>query len=310
MKTRREFLSSSAKCAAGLSLFGSQVYSAQSRAATSTEFGNSELVVLSDGHLSLPSRLILPTSIDEAEKSTFLSANNLNQELFEPDCNLALWRINDHVILFDVGAGSNFMPSAGKLLEDLDSLGIDPAEVTDVVFTHAHPDHLWGLVDDFDELAFPEAAFYMHQVEWDYWRKDSTFDALPDERKSFAVGAKNRFAYLEDQINLFNYGDEILPGVEAVDTHGHTPGHTSFALHQGSNSVLVLGDALTHPIISFQKAKWPSGSDQDPEAGRTTRLALLDRLTQDKMQVLGYHLPHPGLGTVERMDSAYRYVGA
>jgi len=303
--TRRHFLAKSVACAALIA----QSHATRSVAGTNTELGDSELTVLSDGNLSLPSRLILPDSIDQAEKETFLNANNLNVSQFEPDCNLTLWRTGDRLIIFDVGAGSHFMPSAGKLLEDLESLEIDPADVTDVVFTHAHPDHLWGLLDDFDELAFPEAAYFMHKTEWDYWRDDNTFNELPDERKSFAVGAKNRLAILEEQINLFAYGDEILPGVEAVDTHGHTPGHTSFALHQGSDSVLVLGDALTHPIISFQKAGWPSGSDQDPEAGRATRLSLLDRLVQDKMRVVGYHFPHPGLGFVEKSGSVYRYVG-
>ncbi len=302
--TRRQFLSNSVGCA----VLVAKACSTRSIAGTKTDLGGSELIVLSDGNLSLPSSLILPDDIDQTEKEAFLVANNLNGSHFEPDCNLALWRTSDRLILFDVGAGSNFMPNAGELLGDLESLEIDPADVTDVVFTHAHPDHLWGLLDDFDEMAFPQAAFYMNKAEWDYWRDDNTIDKLPEERKSFAVGAKNRLAILQDQINLFGYGDEVLPGIEAVDTHGHTPGHTSFALHQGSNSVLVLGDALTHPIISFQKAGWSSGSDQDPEAGRATRLSLLDRLAQDKMQILGFHLPHPGLGSVEKNGSEYRYI--
>jgi len=303
--TRRQFLSRAVGCAAVVA----HAYSTRGVAGTKTDLGDSELTILSDGNLSLPFGFILPDSVDQAEKEAFLDANNLNVSHFEPDCNLALWRIDDRLVLFDVGAGSNFMPSAGKLLSDLESLAIDPADVTDVVFTHAHPDHLWGLLDDFDELAFPEAKFYMHETEWDYWRDDNTIDELPEERKAFAVGAKNRLALVEEQINLFAYGDEILPGIEAVDTHGHTPGHTSFALHQGSNSILVLGDALTHPIISFQKAKWPSGSDQDPDAAITTRLSLLDRLSEDKMQIVGFHLPHPGLGYVEKSGSEFRYVG-
>lgn len=305
-QSRRRFLSASMQCAVAATL----PFASRSVAGTSTAFGDSELLILSDGNLSLPPEFILPDSINATEKADFLQANNLAVPRFEPDCNLALWRSGDHLVLFDVGAGPNFMPSAGKILEDFDSMSIDPGDVTDVVFTHAHPDHLWGLLDDFDELAFPNAAYYMNSLEWDYWRDENTINQLPEVRKSFAVGAKNRIAYLEEQINLFGYGDEVLPGIEAVDTHGHTPGHTSFALHQGANSVLILGDAITHPIISFEKARWPSGSDQDSEAGKQTRLSLLDRLAQDKMQILGFHLPHPGLGMVERKGDAYRYVAA
>jgi len=73
--------------------------------------------------------------------------------------------------------------------------------------------------------------------------------------------------------------------------------------------VLVLGDALTHPIISFERPRWPSGSDQDPDAGRSTRLSLLDRLAQEKSRMVGFHMPYPGLGTVERDGKNYRYVG-
>lgn len=302
--SRRQLISSALKCATAATM----PFSVEGMAGSKADFAGSELFVLSDGNLSLPPDLILPNSISETEKSAFLKANNLDVPRFEPDCNLALWRTDERLVIFDVGAGTNFMPTAGKLLEDIEDMGIDPLDVTDVVFTHAHPDHLWGLLDDFDELAFPNAAYYMNEVEWDYWNNDNTIDQLPDVRKAFAVGAKNRLVYLKENITLFKYGAEILPGIEAVDTHGHTPGHTSFALHQGTESVLVIGDAITHPIISFQKASWPSGSDQDSEAGRVTRLALLDRLVQDKMKIVGFHLPHPGLGFVERDGSAYRFV--
>ena len=279
-------------------------------AATRTQFGEAELVVLSDGRLTLPSGLVLPDTISATEKSAFLSANNINTRQFSPDCNLAMWRSEGRVVLFDVGAGPHFMPSAGKLLEDIEALGVEPTDITDVVFTHAHPDHLWGLIDDFDELAFPEANYYMHAAEWDYWQHKDTLDSLPEARKTFAVGALNRMAYIKERINLFQYGDEIIPGIEAVDTHGHSPGHTSFALHQGSSSVMVIGDALIHSVISFQKANWPSASDQDQQAGIATRMALLDRLAQDNMQILGFHLPYPGLGTVDKIDNTYRYVSA
>ena len=225
-----------------------------------------------------------------------------------PDCNVTLWRGGGRTVLFDVGSGANFMPTAGALPDSLAEAGIDPSEITDVVFTHAHPDHLWGLLDDFDEPLFSEAAFHISEAEWAFWTDEGTVDAMPDERKSFAVGAQTRLAVLEDRINLFKAGAEILPGLEAVDTGGHTPGHTSFMIHGSGDPVMVIGDAISHPVISFARPDWPSGSDQDTEKGIATRVALIDRLAADKASIIGYHLPNPGRGRVERDGGAYRFV--
>jgi len=276
-------------------------------AADKIALADSEIIVLSDGYLELPANYVLPESISELERDAFLSKHGPTSP-FKPQCNVTLWQIDDKLVLFDVGAGANFMPSAGQLLADLETAGIDAADITDVLFTHAHPDHLWGLLDDFDDLAFPNANYFMNAAEWDFWRASDTLSKMPEARQSFVVGAQNRMALLEDRINLFNYGDEVISGIEAVDTHGHTPGHTSFLIHQQGESLLVVGDAATHPIISFEKADWPSGSDQDAQAGKITRLALLDRLALEQTMLLGFHLPYPGAGRVERNGPLYRYV--
>jgi glyoxylase-like metal-dependent hydrolase (beta-lactamase superfamily II) len=212
--------------------------------------------------------------------------------------------------VFDVGAGPNFMPSAGELMSNLDAAGISPEEVTHVLFTHAHPDHIWGLLDDFDEPVFPDAEYYINRAEWDYWRADDTLEKTPEARKSFVVGARNRFEVLEDVINLFDFGDEVLSGIEAVDTSGHTPGHTSFAIHGGDESLMVLGDAVTNSVVSFPKPDWPSGSDQDSEKGIATRMALLDRLAGEKSRFAGFHLPGSGVGFAEKAGTGYRFVPA
>ena len=274
-----------------------------------TKLGSKEITVLSDGNLALPLDFVFPEAPQDEIKA-LLEATGQNTQMLTPDCNVTLLRDEDRLVLFDVGSGPNFMPSAGTLGDSLSEAGIDPSEVTDVVFTHAHPDHIWGLVDDFDELIFSDANYHINQVEWDYWRADDTLEKTPEARKSFVIGARNRFDYLEDRIQLFSWGDEILPGIEAVDTSGHTPGHTSFALHDGSESVMVIGDAVTNVAVSFMKPEWRSGSDQEPEKGIKTRKMLLDRLASDKMGVIGFHMPHPGIGHVERNGATYRFAAS
>jgi len=301
---RRTFLT--AACAtAALPFFGTTRALAQSSPVV--QVGNRTVRTYSDGNLILPLDFAFP-DVPREELQTLLSAAGLPTGRLEPPCNVTVLEGEDRLVFFDVGSGANFMPTAGRLLETIGAAGIDPEAVTDVIFTHAHPDHIWGLLDDFDEVIFPNAAYHMSRPEWDFWWADDTVDLMPEARKTFAVGARNRLEVLADSINLFDFGAEVVPGVEAVDTIGHTPGHTSYAVHGGSDSLMILGDAVTNVAVSFERPDWPSGSDQDPGQGIETRQLLLDRLAADHMQAIGFHLPDGGIGTVERKDTAYRFV--
>jgi glyoxylase-like metal-dependent hydrolase (beta-lactamase superfamily II) len=301
IQTRRTFLNTGIAAAATLAL------PAWLKGANAFEIGDAVLTSVSDGNLVLPLSFSYPDAPQD-ELVALLEKNGQPTDSLTPDCNVPILKTADRLIMFDVGSGSNFMPSAGKLLDNMAEAGFDPADVTDVIFTHGHPDHLWGLIDDFDEIVYPNASFHMGRAEWDFWSDPGTVDAMPEERKTFAVGAQNRLAVLADMINLFEPGAEVVPGVEAVDTSGHTPGHMSYMVHGGSDPVLIAGDAITHFAVSFAHPRWPSGSDQDAEKGVETRLRLLDRLAADKAMLTAYHLPTPGEGRVERDGSAYRFV--
>ena len=277
------------------------------KAVADIELGQKVITTVSDGNLVLPLDFSFP-DVPQDELVALLEAAGHKTDMLEPDCNVTVLKDGDRVVLFDVGSGPNFMPSAGKMLENIDAAGVAPEDVTDVVFTHAHPDHIWGLLDDFDEFVFPEANYFINRVEWDFWRADDTLEKMPEARKSFVVGAQNRMEALEDVIQLFGYGDEVIPGIEAVDTRGHTPGHTSFAIHDGNDSVIVIGDAATNSVVSFAHPEWPSGSDQDTEQGIATRTRLLDRLAQEESRFVGFHLPDGGIGRVETDGNAYRFV--
>lgn len=278
-------------------------------AASPIRLGERSVEPVSDGHLTLPMSYYMPDAPKE-EVAALLAANGLPIDQVQPPCNATLLRDGDRLVLFDAGSGPNFMSSAGRLVENLEAMGVAADAVTDVVFTHGHPDHLWGVLDDFEEEPFVNAAYHFGAAEFDYWRAEGTLAATPEARKSFVVGAQNRLAAIEERVSVFKGGDEVLPGIEAVDTPGHTPGHVSFVVHGGGEAVTIIGDAIVHPVISFAHPEWRAGSDQDPDLAIATRKMLLDRLAAGGTQVIGFHLTAPGAGRVERSGNAYRFVAA
>jgi len=304
--TRRGFLAGAASLGAAA---GFGLKPAGAAGGNPLTLGDAEILAVSDGSLTLPMGFVLPEQTPE-EIAAVLTPHGMPTDALRPDCNVTMMRTPDRLVLFDAGAGPLFQDTAGRLGDSLAEAGIDPADVTDVVFTHAHPDHIWGVIDDFDELVFSEARYHVPQAEWDFWRADETLDAMPEERKSFVVGARNRFDAIEENVTFIKPGAEVLPGVEAIDTSGHTPGHVSYMLHGGGDSLLITGDAITNVVISFEKPGWHSGTDQDREKGAATREALLSRIAADKARILGFHLPFPGMGTAEAAGSAYRFVPA
>jgi glyoxylase-like metal-dependent hydrolase (beta-lactamase superfamily II) len=274
---------------------------------TTLDLGSKQIDVLSDGNLTLPRNMVME-NLPADELSEILQRYDISGEQLTPDCNVTLIRDGERVILIDVGAGPEFMTSAGRLLDALAAIDVDPYDVTHVVFTHAHPDHLWGLLDDFEDPAFPNATYMIGKAEWDYWMDPQTVDTIGDARTTFAVGAQRRLALIEDNITTYADGEEILPGIAARATFGHTPGHMAVHVAQGSNNLMILGDCIGNHHIAFEHPEWRSGSDQDGDLGATTRVALLDQLASEQMSIIGYHMPYPGIGRAEKREGGYIFV--
>ena len=261
----------------------------------------------SDGIMGLPVDFLY-RDVPTAERAPLLAGSINDEGIVNRPVNVTLLKYGKRKVLFDVGAGLNFLSSLGRLFETLDDASIDLSEITDVVFTHAHPDHIWGIIDDFDDLLMPDAAYHISKDEWAFWDSKNALAMMPAGRENFAVGAKSRFDLLRDRINLFSDGEEILPQIEAVNSHGHTPGHMSFVVHDKQSSVLIAGDALTHENISFQRPDWPSSSDMAPDVAIKSRYKLLERIVHDNLLLAATHLPAPGFGRVEKVQTAWRYV--
>jgi glyoxylase-like metal-dependent hydrolase (beta-lactamase superfamily II) len=270
--------------------------------------GGIAVSVLSDGHLDLP-RANFGRDLDPAVLEAALKASGATGERVKSATNVTLVRTGSELVLIDAGAGRYFMDTAGKLSESLEAAGVDPGSVTKVVFTHGHPDHMWGTFDDFDDgLRFPNAQYLVCEAEWALWMTGDPTGKVPADRQSFIPGAKRSLTALKDRIKTFKPGAELAPGLSAVDTAGHTQGHTSILVAAAGQQLMVLGDALTNTVISVQHPEWKPAADHEPDRAIATRKALLDRLATDKVQVIGYHFPFPGVGRIERSPAGFRYL--
>ena len=309
---RRGFLARTAAALAAAPL-GKAICANAAAAPYAFAHGAFEITVLSDGHFVLPPPGVaadvgfLYPATPRAELEAFLRGAGLSIERVELPNNVVLIRAASELVLVDTGAGSGWQPTAGRLVENLRVAGIDPAAITKVVFTHAHPDHLWGVADEGGALRFPNASDLVAEREWNFWMAEDTASKLPESFRRFALGARRDLSRIKDRLQTVKAGADIGGGMRVVDTAGHTPGHISLEL-AGGDGLIVVGDVAANAVVSFAHPEWRFAIDTVPELAITTRRRLLDRAASEKTRLIGSHWPYPGLGLAERKDGAYRFV--
>ena len=271
--------------------------------------GDARLTVVSDGYFELPSSG-LGVNANPEDVRAFLAQHFLDPDLGYSHTNHLVIELGDAVVLVDVGSGNRFMPTTGRLMANLAGAGIDTGSITHVVMTHAHPDHIWGIRDDFDEAILPDAAYFLGETEHAYWSDSGLVDRVAPEMQQFVVGAQNSFATEGVAWSFVKGDDEIVPGVRVIDTPGHTPGHLSVVVESGGQQLIALGDAMNHAHTNFAHPDWYNSFDTDGDLTVATRKRLLDMAAADRMAVLGYHFPFPGVGHVMRDGDAYRFIPA
>src|SRR5262245_34801069 len=275
--------------------------------------GAFEITVVSDGHFVLPPANLgadvgfLYPDTPRAELETFLKSAGLSVDRVQLPNNVPLIRTASDPILVDTGAGGGWQPTAGKLAENLQAAGIDRTRITKIVFTHAHPDHLWEVADDGGALRFPNASYFVAEKEWNFWMAEEVVNKLPENFQRFALGAKRDLSRIKDRLKTLKPGDDIVSGVRILDTSGHTPGHISLEL-AGGDGLIIAGDVAANAAVSFAHPEWRLAMDSIPELAIASRLRLLDRAATDRTRLLGSHWPYPGLGAAERKDGGYRFV--
>lgn len=260
-----------------------------------TTLGDFTVSVVRDAVSSLPVSTLVANAEAE-EVNELLAANGFPTGESQPNnVKILVVDTGDEVVVFDTGFGN-------VLVSSLALLGIQPEDVTTVVLSHWHPDHISGVAVD-GAPTFPNARYLMTQVDYDLLQSDSASQGF--------AGALATLEPIAEQLEFYNDGDEIVPGVQAVASPGHTPGHHAFLIQSGDMAMLNTVDAIIHPIISTQRPDWYFGFDADPDLAVETRRSLLSRIADENILMFGYHFPFPGIGVVaavEGEENSFRFT--
>lgn len=251
------------------------------------QIGNLEAYALDDGHLALPNDgetfgLGRPPS----ETADVLAAAELPRDTIRLDMQCLLVKAGDRVILFDTGAADASFADGGRLPQSLALANVQPAAVTDIFISHAHSDHVGGLVTKAGALAFPAATIHMSVPEWAALQADTDEDS------------KHLVAAIAPKVTAFEPGAQVLPVVKAVATQGHTPGHSSYEIGADGEKLFYIGDLAHHHVISVQRPAWSIQYDTDRPAAEAMRQQTLAKLAADRTRVFAFHFPYPGVGTI------------
>jgi glyoxylase-like metal-dependent hydrolase (beta-lactamase superfamily II) len=270
--------------------------------------GAYDITVVSDGTLKLPIAMVFIDARPDEVKA-LLGALVGEGDTASFEASPLLLKSASDLILIDTGSGNGFQPTAGKILDSLKAADSDAGAVTKIVFTHAHPDHCWGTLGSDGAALFPNASLHMAETEWNFWAAPDLAAKMPEQMRPMVARTQAKFAGMKDKVVFFKPGAEILPGIAALDTSGHTPGHVSFEV-AGGDGLIVTGDALPNTQVFFPHPEWKFGFDADPDKAIATRKSLLEMAAAGKKKLVGYHWTYPGIGYAEKKGAAYDFVPA
>jgi glyoxylase-like metal-dependent hydrolase (beta-lactamase superfamily II) len=273
--------------------------------------GGFECTVVSDGmftlspvHPTFGGSVATEAQVQDALRAAFLPADRLPSQI-----NCLVVNTGREVVLLDAGLGASslFGPGAGGIALPLAAAGIRPEQVDVVAFTHAHGDHCWGIADGAGRDVFPEARFAMTGTDLDFWTAEANL-SMPEPIRSLIATTRDVVLPRRARFAAIAANAEIVPGIRAISTPGHTLGHVSYHVESEGQRLLVLGDVANHHVLALMHPDWPFGFDADPAMATATRHHVLDMAASERLQVLGYHFPFPGLGHVETRGSGFAFT--
>jgi glyoxylase-like metal-dependent hydrolase (beta-lactamase superfamily II) len=322
--TRRSALSATAAVTAAA--FGSGAGSSPAEAAAPPtgrqapgfyryKVGSHEVTVVTDGAnvMALPDNFVVNVKKDEVNAA--LEAAHLEKDKLAVPYNPIVVNTGSKLVVIDTGTGeANFERTkgvAGQFQRNLAAAGIDRNAIDTVVISHFHGDHVNGLLTADNKPAFPNAEVLVPQPEWAFWMDDGEMSrAAPGRMQDLFKNNRRVFDALGRKVTPYEWNTEVAPGITAVGTPGHSPGHTSYVIASGPSRVYVQSDVTNVPFLFARNPGWHAAFDQDAKMAEETRRKVYDMLAAEKMAVQGFHYPFPGLAHVEKDGNGYRVIPA
>jgi glyoxylase-like metal-dependent hydrolase (beta-lactamase superfamily II) len=275
--------------------------------------GSYELTAVTDGvnARAFPDNFILNATKDEVNAA--LTAAYLEPDKIAVPYSPLVVNTGSKLVVIDTGTGEkNFEQSkgaAGQFQRNLAASGIAREVVDVVIISHFHGDHVNGLLMADNSPAFPNAEILVPEVEWNFWMDDGEMSrASPGRMQDLFKNNRRVFDALQREVTPYAWNKEIAPGITAVATPGHSPGHTSYVIASGSSTVFVQSDVTNVPFLFARHPGWHAAFDQDPDMAEATRRKTYDMLSADKLLVQGFHFPFPGAAHVEKDGNGYRVI--
>jgi len=253
-------------------------------------------------------------NVKREDVNAALAAAYLQPDIFVTPYNPIVVNTGQKLVVIDTGlgeAGFNASKGAnGQFLTNLAAAGIDAKAIDTVIISHYHGDHVNGLLKADNSLSFPNAEILVPAAEHTFWMDDGEMSRAPKGRME-DLFKNNRRVFAGEvmkRLRTYDEGKEVVSGITAVGTHGHSAGHNSHVVASGSSTVYVQADVTHVPFLFARNPGWHAFYDQDPIMAEATRRKVYDMLVAEKMLLQGFHYPFPSLAYVEKSGSGYREI--
>ncbi len=272
------------------------------------KLGNAVITNLLEGHVVRQDfHPFVATNATADEVQKLANQYNLPYPGLEHSFNTTLIETGGKLIAVDPGFGENApMPSAGFFGQSLNAAGYKIEDIDIVLISHSHPDHIGNLMTN-GKPTFPNAEVVYGRTEFDYWKKGEN---ISDMRKPTLALFQKVALPLEKSIRFIEPEESIVPGLTAIEAYGHSAGHHAFHFEDNGQQLIMLNDTVAHFVASFAHPEWAFSMDDDPDAAAVSRRRVLDRVTSDKIPVIGFHIPFPSIGYVKAKNKAFEFQPA